>query len=65
MGSTGRRRGDLSRYIPWHSGNGSLMPNTGDVHVVPGEGGWRVEVEGSVRPRSRHKPAREPLRTFD
>jgi hypothetical protein len=22
------------------------MPKTGDVHVVPGERGWRVEVEG-------------------
>jgi hypothetical protein len=30
------------------------MPTKGDVHVVPGEKGWRVEVEGSSRPRSTH-----------
>jgi hypothetical protein len=27
---------------------------TGDVHVVPSEKGWRVEVEGSNRARSVH-----------
>jgi hypothetical protein len=26
----------------------------GDVHVVPSDKGWRVEVEGSTRPRSTH-----------
>lgn len=25
---------------------GNTMPKTGDVHVVPGAKGWRVEVEG-------------------
>lgn len=29
------------------------MPE-GDVHVVPSEKGWRVEVEGSGRARSTH-----------
>ena len=26
----------------------------GDVHVVPGDKGWRVEVEGAARARSMH-----------
>jgi hypothetical protein len=26
----------------------------GDVHVVPNERGWRVEVEGTARARSTH-----------
>ena len=26
----------------------------GDVHVVPGDKGWRVEVEGTARARSTH-----------
>jgi hypothetical protein len=26
----------------------------GDVHVVPGDNGWRVEVEGTNRARSTH-----------
>ena len=26
------------------------MPKKGDVHVVPSDKGWRVEVEGSGRP---------------
>jgi hypothetical protein len=30
------------------------MPNKGDVHVVPHEGRWRVEVEGRARPDSTH-----------
>ena len=30
------------------------MPNTSDVHVVPGEKGWRVEVEGSNRASGTH-----------
>jgi hypothetical protein len=25
------------------------VPNKGDVHVVPGDKGWRVEVEGQSR----------------
>ena len=35
------------------------MPKKGDVHVVPGDKGWRVEVEGTARPRSTHKTQRE------
>jgi len=35
------------------------MPNNGDVHVMPGDKGWRVEVEGSDRPRSTHKTQSE------
>jgi len=31
------------------------MPKKGDVHVMPGDQGRRVEVEGSDRPRSTHK----------
>ena len=32
------------------------MPKQGDVHVVRGDKGWHVEVEGSGRPlRSAHK----------
>jgi hypothetical protein len=30
------------------------MPNKGDVHVVPHQGRWRVELEGTDRPRSAH-----------
>jgi hypothetical protein len=30
------------------------MPGKGDVHVVPDEGRWRVNVEGSDRARSIH-----------
>jgi Uncharacterized protein conserved in bacteria (DUF2188) len=32
----------------------SIMPNKGDVHVVPHERRWRVEVEVTARPRSTH-----------
>jgi len=35
------------------------MPKKGDVHVMPGDKGWRVEVEGSDRPRSTHKTQSE------
>jgi hypothetical protein len=35
------------------------MPKQGDVHVMPGEKGWRVKVEGSDRPRSTHKSRSE------
>jgi hypothetical protein len=30
------------------------VPRKGDVHVVPSDRGWRVEVEGSARARSTH-----------
>jgi hypothetical protein len=30
------------------------MPRQGDVHVVPTETGWRVEVEGSKRASGTH-----------
>jgi hypothetical protein len=30
------------------------MTQKGNVHVVPSEKGWRVEVEGSARARSTH-----------
>jgi hypothetical protein len=35
------------------------MPKTGDVHVVPSDRGWRVEVEGSSRARSTHEQQTE------
>jgi hypothetical protein len=35
------------------------MPNKGDVHVVAGEKGWRVEVEGESRGRSTHATQKE------
>lgn len=31
----------------------------GDVHVVPGDNGWRVEVEGGSRARSTHRTQAE------
>jgi len=31
------------------------MPNKGDVHVVPGEKGWKVEVEGQGRASGIHE----------
>lgn len=30
------------------------MPRKGDVHVLPGENGWRVEVEGQSRASGTH-----------
>ena len=30
------------------------MPRKGDVHVVPGDKGWRVEVEGQDRASGTH-----------
>ena len=30
------------------------MPNKGDVHVVPSENGWTVEVEGHANPSGTH-----------
>jgi uncharacterized protein DUF2188 len=35
------------------------VPKQGDVHVVPAEKGWRIEVEGSSRARSTHKTQAE------
>jgi hypothetical protein len=35
------------------------MQKQGDVHVMPGEKAWRVEVEGSDRPRSTLKSQSE------
>jgi hypothetical protein len=31
------------------------MPKKGDVHVIPGDKGWRVEVEGGSRASSTHE----------
>jgi hypothetical protein len=33
----------------------SEMPKHGDVHVVPDERGWRIELEGSSRSKVTHK----------
>jgi hypothetical protein len=38
------------------------MPKQGDVHVVPSEQGWKVEVEGGGRPRSTHATQAEAAR---
>ena len=38
------------------------MPPGGDVHVVPSDKGWRVEVEGSSRARSTHPTQAEAAR---
>ncbi len=35
------------------------MPKQGDVHVMPADKGWRVDVEGASRPRSTHKTQSE------
>ena len=39
------------------------MPNKGDVHVVPGDKGWRVEIEGTGGARSTHKTQAEAATT--
>ena len=39
------------------------MPKRGDVHVVPGEKGWRVEIEGTGGARSTHKTQTEAAKT--
>lgn len=31
------------------------MPKQGDVHVLPAEKGWRIEVKGSSRAQATHK----------
>jgi hypothetical protein len=38
------------------------MPKMGDVHVVLGETGWRVEVEGASGARSTHATQAEAAR---
>ena len=38
------------------------MAGKGDVHVVPGDKGWRVEVEGASRARSTHQTQAEAAR---
>jgi len=35
------------------------MPKKGDVHVVAGERGWRVEVEGQASARGTHPTQRQ------
>jgi hypothetical protein len=39
------------------------MPRKGDVHVVPGDHGWRVEVEGASGARATHGTQGEAART--
>jgi hypothetical protein len=39
------------------------MPKKGDVHVVPSEKGWRVEIEGTGGSRSTHKTQSEAAQT--
>lgn len=39
------------------------MPKKGDVHVVPSDKGWRVEVEGTGGARSTHKTQTEAAKT--
>jgi hypothetical protein len=65
------------QLLPFGSGSrgdagetkGRAMPQNGDVHVLPADEGWRVEVEGSGRAHSTHptqaaaaKAAREVAR---
>ena len=39
------------------------MPKKGDVHVVPSDRGWRVEIEGTGGTRSTHKTQAEAAKT--
>lgn len=39
------------------------MPRKGDVHVMPSEKGWRVQVEGTGGARSTHKTQAEAAQT--
>ena len=39
------------------------MPKKGDVHVVPSDKGWRVEIEGTGGARSTHKTQSEAAKT--
>jgi Uncharacterized protein conserved in bacteria (DUF2188) len=45
-GRSWNRRSDLRQE--------DTMPKTGDVHVVPTEKGWKVEVEGQSRAGGMH-----------
>jgi hypothetical protein len=35
------------------------MPKKGDVHVIPSDKGWRVQIEGTGRARSTHQTQAE------
>ena len=48
-----RNDGETSRAFETTEG-GATMPGKGDVHVVPSEKGWRVEVEGNSRASGTH-----------
>jgi Uncharacterized protein conserved in bacteria (DUF2188) len=39
------------------------VPKKGDVHVVPSEKGWRVEIEGTGGARSTHRTQAEAATT--
>lgn len=39
------------------------MPKQGDVHVVPSDRGWRVEIEGTGGARSTHQTQAEAAQT--
>jgi hypothetical protein len=39
------------------------VPRKGDVHVMPSEKGWRVQVEGTGGARSTHKTQTEATKT--
>ena len=39
------------------------MPEKGDVHVVPSDKGWRVEIEGTGGARSTHQTQAEAAQT--
>jgi hypothetical protein len=39
------------------------MPKKGDVHVMPGEKGWRVQIEGTGGARSTHPTQAEAAKT--
>jgi hypothetical protein len=39
------------------------MPKKGDVHVMPSDKGWRVQIEGTGGARSTHKTQAEAAKT--
>ena len=39
------------------------MPKKGDVHVVPSDKGWRVEIEGTGGARATHKTQAEAAKS--
>jgi NAD(P)H-nitrite reductase large subunit len=39
------------------------MPKKGDVHVMPSERGWRVQIEGTGGARSTHTTQAEAAKT--